>query len=45
MKIWGIQNTTRDEINNIIKKADVKISKLNINNEKLLYFSELIKQR
>ena len=45
MKTWGIQDATRNEINNLIAKADVKISQLNINNEKLLYFSELIRKR
>ena len=41
----GIQKTARKEINNIIKSADSKLSQLNINKDKLLYFSELIRKR
>jgi geranylgeranyl diphosphate synthase type II len=45
MRTAGIQENTQKEINNIIELADTKLSPLNINKKKLLYFSELIKRR
>ena len=45
MQIAGIQDTARQEINTLIQLADAKLSQLNIKKEKLLYFSEMIKQR
>jgi hypothetical protein len=45
MQTAGIQDTVRIEINNIINSADAKVSQLNINTEKLQYFSEMIRNR
>ncbi len=41
----GIKEKTEDEIQSIITLADNKISDLNIEQERLLYFSELIHKR
>ena len=45
MQAAGIKELTRKEINKIIESADAKLSKLKINKERLLYFSDLIKKR
>ena len=45
MQTTGIKEFTRKEINNIIELADAKLSQLNIDKEKLLYFSDLIRKR
>ncbi len=45
MRESGIQDTARDEINNIIELADAQLSQLDIKKKKLLYFSELIRKR
>ena len=41
----GIKEFTKREINNLINIADKKLSSLNIDNDKLLYFSDLIRKR
>ena len=41
----GIKETVRREINTILKLADMKLSGLPIDKDKLLYFSEIIKKR
>ena len=41
----GIKETARKEINTILKLADMKLSGLPIDKDKLLYFSEIIKKR
>ena len=41
----GIKETARTEINTILKLADMKLSGLPIDKDKLLYFSEIIKKR
>ena len=40
-----IKENTEKEISNIIKKADSKLNSLDINKNKLLYFSDLIRNR
>ena len=45
MQTSGIQDIAQQEIINIIELADSKLSQLDINKEKLLYFSEMIKKR
>ena len=45
MQTSGIQGIAQQEIINIIELADTKLSQLDINKEKLLYFSEMIKKR
>jgi len=45
MRASGIQDTAREEINNIIELADAQLSQLDIKKKKLLYFSELIRKR
>ena len=45
MQTSGIQGIAKQEIINIIELADSKLSQLDINKEKLLYFSEMIKER
>ena len=41
----GIKKAVQGEIDTILKLADVKLSGLSIDKEKLLYFSDLIKKR
>ena len=45
LKNEGIKNSAHKEINEILKLADEKITDLPIDKEKLLYFSEIIKNR
>ena len=45
MQTSGIQAIAKKEINNIIELADNKLYQLNIKKEKLLYFSQLIRER
>ena len=40
-----IKENTEKEISSIIKKADSKLNSLDINKNKLLYFSDLIRNR
>ena len=41
----GIKESTEKEINTIINTADSKLTSLDIDSDKLLYFSDLIRKR